>query len=211
MMAIGARDPGSVAGAAGVKGQRVEHFLDRSDAHCGAAAAVRRNQSCRHSLHRQPAAMYAKDGIRVNCIAPGSIEFPGGVWDRRKSDNPRCTTRVLSSIPFGRLGHPEEIANVALFLASPFAGWVHRANHRSGWRTIALTERSHQTTRHQLPTIDGGEEHQFERQRNDVRRQHHHAEAHQHAGHHHVDDQERQKQQKPISNARRSSPIRNAA
>ena len=70
------------------------------------------------------AAMYAKDGIRVNCIAPGSIEFPGGVWDRRKSDNPRLYNAVLSSIPFGRLGHPEEIANVALFLASPFASWV---------------------------------------------------------------------------------------
>jgi 3-oxoacyl-[acyl-carrier protein] reductase len=70
------------------------------------------------------AAMYAKDGIRVNCIAPGSIEFPGGVWDRRKSDNPRLYNAVLNSIPFGRLGHPEEIANVALFLASPFASWV---------------------------------------------------------------------------------------
>jgi 3-oxoacyl-[acyl-carrier protein] reductase len=70
------------------------------------------------------AAMYAKDGIRVNCIAPGSIEFPGGVWDRRKTDNPRLYNAVLSSIPFGRLGHPEEIANVALFLASPFASWI---------------------------------------------------------------------------------------
>jgi len=70
------------------------------------------------------AAMYAKDGIRVNCIAPGSIEFPGGVWDRRKTDNPRLYNSVLNSIPFGRLGHPEEIANVALFLASPFASWV---------------------------------------------------------------------------------------
>src|SRR5882757_4649309 len=70
------------------------------------------------------AAMYAKDGIRVNCIAPGSIEFPGGVWDRRKSDNPRLYNAVLNGIPFGRLGHPEEIANVALFLASPFASWV---------------------------------------------------------------------------------------
>jgi 3-oxoacyl-[acyl-carrier protein] reductase len=70
------------------------------------------------------AAMYAKDGVRVNCIAPGSIEFPGGVWDRRKSDNPRLYGAVLNSIPFGRLGHPEEIANVALFLASPFASWV---------------------------------------------------------------------------------------
>src|SRR6202011_3631788 len=67
------------------------------------------------------AAMYAKDGIRVNCIAPGSIEFPGGVWDRRKTDNPRLYNAVLASIPFGRMGHAEEIANVALFLASPFA------------------------------------------------------------------------------------------
>ena len=70
------------------------------------------------------AAMYAKDGIRVNCIAPGSIEFPGGVWDRVKADNPTFYNAILASIPFGRMGHAEEIANVALFLASPFASWV---------------------------------------------------------------------------------------
>ena len=70
------------------------------------------------------AAMYAKDRIRVNCIAPGSIEFPGGVWDRRKTDNPALYNATLNSIPFGRMGHAEEVANVALFLASPFASWV---------------------------------------------------------------------------------------
>lgn len=70
------------------------------------------------------AAMYARDGIRVNGIAPGSIEFPGGVWDRRKSDNPNLYNAVLRSIPFGRLGHPEEVANVVLFLASPLASWI---------------------------------------------------------------------------------------
>ncbi len=70
------------------------------------------------------AAMYARDGIRVNGIAPGSIEFPGGVWDRRKTEAPKLYNAVLNSIPFGRLGHPEEIANVALFLASPLASWV---------------------------------------------------------------------------------------
>jgi 3-oxoacyl-[acyl-carrier protein] reductase len=70
------------------------------------------------------AAMYAKDGIRVNCVAPGSIEFPGGVWDRRKSDNPNLYNAILRSIPFGRLGHPEEVANVVLFLASPLASWI---------------------------------------------------------------------------------------
>jgi 3-oxoacyl-[acyl-carrier protein] reductase len=70
------------------------------------------------------AAMYAKDGIRVNGVAPGSIEFSGGVWDRRKSDNPNLYNAILRSIPFGRLGHPEEIANVVLFLASPLASWI---------------------------------------------------------------------------------------
>ena len=70
------------------------------------------------------AAMYARDGIRVNGIAPGSVEFPGGVWDRRKTENPPLYNAVLKSIPFGRLGAPEEIANVAMFLASPLASWV---------------------------------------------------------------------------------------
>ncbi|HEY1933664.1 MAG TPA: SDR family NAD(P)-dependent oxidoreductase [Acetobacteraceae bacterium] len=79
--------------------------------------------ACIHYTGTQ-AAMYAKDGIRVNCIAPGSIEFPGGVWDRRKTDAPKLYNAVLNSIPFGRLGHPEEIANVVLFLASPYASWV---------------------------------------------------------------------------------------
>jgi NAD(P)-dependent dehydrogenase (short-subunit alcohol dehydrogenase family) len=70
------------------------------------------------------AAMYARSGIRVNGIAPGSIEFPGGVWDRRKADNPKLYGAVLNSIPFGRLGTPEEVANVVMFLASPLASWV---------------------------------------------------------------------------------------
>jgi 3-oxoacyl-[acyl-carrier protein] reductase len=70
------------------------------------------------------AAMYARSGIRVNGIAPGSIEFPGGVWDRRKKEGSPIYDAVLKSIPFGRLGHPEEVANVALFLASPMASWV---------------------------------------------------------------------------------------
>ncbi|HEY0184488.1 MAG TPA: SDR family NAD(P)-dependent oxidoreductase [Rhodopila sp.] len=70
------------------------------------------------------AAMYARSGIRVNGVAPGSIEFPGGVWDRRKTENPKLYGAVLNSIPFGRLGLPEEVANVVMFLASPLASWV---------------------------------------------------------------------------------------
>ena len=70
------------------------------------------------------AAMYAPDGIRVNAVAPGSIEFPGGSWERRRTDDPALYNRILKSIPFGRLGEPEEVADVVLFLASPLARWV---------------------------------------------------------------------------------------
>jgi 3-oxoacyl-[acyl-carrier protein] reductase len=70
------------------------------------------------------AAMLAGKRIRVNCIAPGSIEFPGGVWDQRRRAKDPLYDRVFKSIPFGRMGAPEEVAEVALFLASPHARWV---------------------------------------------------------------------------------------
>ena len=62
--------------------------------------------------------------IRVNCIAPGSIEFPGGGWANRKTSEPEFYQSVLEGIPWGRFGSPEEIAGVALFLASDLASWV---------------------------------------------------------------------------------------
>ena len=66
----------------------------------------------------------AEHRIRVNAIAPGSIEFPDGLWDRRKSEAPELYQRTLAKIPFGRFGKPEEIAHTALFLASPLANWI---------------------------------------------------------------------------------------
>jgi 3-oxoacyl-[acyl-carrier protein] reductase len=70
------------------------------------------------------AAALAKQGIRVNAVAPGSIEFPGGSWEARRTSQPELYNRVLGSIPFGRLGRPEEVAQAVLFLASPLAGWI---------------------------------------------------------------------------------------
>ncbi|WP_149540899.1 SDR family NAD(P)-dependent oxidoreductase [Siccirubricoccus phaeus] len=70
------------------------------------------------------AAMYAPKGIRANAVAPGSIEFPGGSWEARRTSDPRLYNAILGSIPFGRLGTPEEVAEVVLFLASPAARWV---------------------------------------------------------------------------------------
>ncbi|MGN2252015.1 SDR family NAD(P)-dependent oxidoreductase [Frateuria sp. GZRe12] len=62
--------------------------------------------------------------VRVNAIAPGSIEFPDGLWDRRRREEPAIYQSTLAKIPFGRFGAPEEIAHAALFLASPYAAWI---------------------------------------------------------------------------------------
>lgn len=62
--------------------------------------------------------------MRVNAIAPGSIEFPGGNWERRKVEQPELYESTLQRIPSGRLGTAEEVANVALFLSSDFATWI---------------------------------------------------------------------------------------
>ncbi|OOG38271.1 SDR family oxidoreductase [Rhodanobacter sp. C05] len=66
----------------------------------------------------------AAQRIRVNAIAPGSIEFPDGMWDRCRHEDPARYAAVLAKIPFGRYGTPEEVAHAALFLASPWAGWI---------------------------------------------------------------------------------------
>ena len=70
------------------------------------------------------ARILAARGIRVNAVAPGSIEFPGGSWERRKTDDPALYNSVLAEIPFGRLGRPEEVAELVLFLASRRASWI---------------------------------------------------------------------------------------
>lgn len=70
------------------------------------------------------AAGLAAKGVRVNCVAPGSIEFPGGVWDQARRNAPQLYQGILAGIPSGRMGRPEEVANLVLFLASEQASWV---------------------------------------------------------------------------------------
>lgn len=63
--------------------------------------------------------------IRVNSVAPGSIAFPGGSWQRRIDADPEAMTAfVEANIPMGRFGRPEEVAAIVVFLASEKASWV---------------------------------------------------------------------------------------
>ena len=77
-----------------------------------------------NSYTASQAAGLAAKNIRVNAVAPGSIEFPGGTWEKRREEGSPVYDAVKRAIPFGRLGQPEEVADVVLFLASPMARWV---------------------------------------------------------------------------------------
>lgn len=69
------------------------------------------------------AAEVAKDGVTVNCVAPGRIKTRQIMNKLHPTEESRDAF-IASMIPSGRFGEPEEIANVIVFLASPIASYV---------------------------------------------------------------------------------------
>jgi 3-oxoacyl-[acyl-carrier protein] reductase len=64
---------------------------------------------------------WAPEGIRVNGIAPGLVDTK---LTKVTTENPKRLEQARSRIPIGRLGTPADMAGAALFLASPYAGYV---------------------------------------------------------------------------------------
>lgn len=71
----------------------------------------------------------AGSGIRVNSVAPGSIRFEGGSWDRRIKEDPEAMQSFIeTNLPIGRFGTVDEVADVVVFLASERASLVTGAS-----------------------------------------------------------------------------------
>ena len=71
------------------------------------------------SLTRNMALDYAADKVRVNCLCPGFVDTP-----LLASITPERRARLTALHPLGRMGEPEDIAHMALFLMSDQASWI---------------------------------------------------------------------------------------
>ena len=81
------------------------------------------------ALSREMGVQFAREGIRVNALSPGSILFPGGSWERRANDDPGAFSAwVEREFPHGRLGTAAEIADATAFLLSARASWINGTN-----------------------------------------------------------------------------------
>ncbi|MGE0626213.1 MAG: SDR family NAD(P)-dependent oxidoreductase [Hyphomicrobiaceae bacterium] len=67
----------------------------------------------------------ARDGIRINAVAPGNILFEGGTWAHKLAENRDSVEDMLTrEVALARLGMPEEVADAVAFLASPRAAFI---------------------------------------------------------------------------------------
>jgi len=74
------------------------------------------------------ACQLAGKGVRANTVSPGNTYFEGGVWNQIEHGNPELYKTALGMNPTGRMGTPQEMANAAVFLASPAASFITGTN-----------------------------------------------------------------------------------
>jgi 3-oxoacyl-[acyl-carrier protein] reductase len=65
-----------------------------------------------------------QEGVRVNVVAPGTIDEPGGWMESLRTDDPERVRSLEDSIPAGRFGRPQEVASAIAYLLSDQASWI---------------------------------------------------------------------------------------
>ena len=94
----------------------------------GGAPAYNAAKAAENSLVRSLAREVAAKGVTVNAIAPGSILWKGGGWDRRQRADPDGIAEFIRrEMPLGRFGTVEEVASVVTFVCSQQASLVNGA------------------------------------------------------------------------------------
>lgn len=105
-------------------GGSILHISSVSGLEAGSPPAYAAAKAALISHSKTLAVALAPQKIRVNVIAPGSIEFAGGLWEAARQNDPAFYATVLGTIPWSRMGTPEEVANAAVFLVSDRASWI---------------------------------------------------------------------------------------
>ena len=92
----------------------------------GGGVAYMTTKAALIALTKSTALSYGKDGILVNSVAPGSVAFPTGSWDRFQTQNEPDVVRdcVEHNLPMGRFGWPEPVGDLIAFLCSERAGFL---------------------------------------------------------------------------------------
>ena len=91
----------------------------------GGGAAYNAVKAALISMSKSMATEVVGDGVLVNCVAPGSVIFPGGGWDRKQQADPAGMAEfVKDKLPRGRFGDPREVAELVAFLASDRAAFI---------------------------------------------------------------------------------------
>jgi 3-oxoacyl-[acyl-carrier protein] reductase len=94
----------------------------------GGAPAYNAAKAAEISFTKSLAREVAGKGVTVNSVAPGSILWPGGGWDRRQKANPEGIAEfVRQDMPLGRFGNVEEVASLVAFVCSMQASLVNGA------------------------------------------------------------------------------------